>query len=99
MLTAGRGKDMGQLFASPAGFSKVRICTRCENVGINHKHDIVSGSVHKAGCMHQECGPARTSHDYLRHVMLLSLQSFHGLYELLPLALNVCFNLAQLLPV
>ena len=93
MVNAGRGKNMGQLFASPAGFSRVHICTRCDNAGINHKHDI--GSVHKAGCMHQESGPARMSNDYLGHVMLLRLQSLHGLYELLPLALSVCFNLAQ----
>ena len=37
--------------------------------------------------------------DYLGHVMLLRLQVLHGLYELLPLALSLCFNLAQLLPV
>ena len=48
--------------------------------------------------MHLESGPARMGNDYLGHVMLLSLQSFHGLYELLPLALSLCFNLAQLLP-
>ncbi len=48
--------------------------------------------------MHQESGLAKMGSDYLGHVMLLSLQSLHGLNELLPLALGLCFNLAQLLP-
>jgi len=73
----------------------VHVSTRCDNAGITDTHE---QTLSVAVCTEQAACIRNLGSDYLGHVMLLSLQSLHGLNELLPLALGLCFNLAQLLP-
>ncbi len=73
---------------------------RCDNAGITHTHEQTLSQWQCAQSRLYASGiwASKNGHVYLGHVMLLSLQSLHGLNELLPLALGLCFNLAQLLP-